>query len=276
MITLAYDGSINGDWVAHYAIRMAARDSENKLLLVHILDGAEPSDRVSQGINAIEHECGRLGVLFESAILPLKRSVFETLRTALATRPRTVCVCGTRARSRRRGYFSGTVSENLFRSGPCPLMALRVVRPGLLGTPRRLLFPLSGNPRRMRDALPFLRLLPARLEEVFIIHVLRKDRLRLKHGAHTNKKIHGGREYIQNVLLELRAEFESPPFQLDGRVFLSDDWPGEILIQASKFKTDLMLLGSSGRRFASRFLHDRKLERLLGRTPCDVAIYQGV
>jgi hypothetical protein len=57
MIYLAYDGSLNGDWVSRYAIRMASRSPQKKLVLVHVLDGQIPTERLQLKTMAIEAEC---------------------------------------------------------------------------------------------------------------------------------------------------------------------------------------------------------------------------
>ena len=42
MIYLAYDGSLNGDWISRYGIRLATNSAEKKLTVIHILSRPEP------------------------------------------------------------------------------------------------------------------------------------------------------------------------------------------------------------------------------------------
>ena len=39
MLVFAYDGSLNGDWVAHYAVRFAVHTGARTLRLVHVREG---------------------------------------------------------------------------------------------------------------------------------------------------------------------------------------------------------------------------------------------
>ena len=158
MIYLAYDGSINSDWVARYAIRLATRCAEKKLVLLHIQDGEIPAARLKAKVDDIERECRDRQVDFFKESRLLKRGVFHSLSESLPSGDQHICVCGTRIRSRRRGFLSGTISAKLLQAHKLPVIALRVVQPGILGNARHLLMPLSGHPRRLRSALPFFRL----------------------------------------------------------------------------------------------------------------------
>ena len=64
MLVFAYDGSLNGDWVAHYAARFAANTRERRLRLVHVHDGSPPP-HLPERIGRIAEECRLLGVALE-------------------------------------------------------------------------------------------------------------------------------------------------------------------------------------------------------------------
>jgi hypothetical protein len=49
-----------------------------------------------------------------------------------------------------------------------------------------------------------------------------------------------------------------------------------VLVQASRLKAQLMLLGLSERSLAYRVFHSASIERILHETPCDVGIYRGL
>ena len=55
MLVFAYDGTLNGDWVAHYAVRFAANLRDRKLRLVHLYEeltraaGCTSASRASPG-----------------------------------------------------------------------------------------------------------------------------------------------------------------------------------------------------------------------------------
>lgn len=57
MFSFAYDGSIHGDWVSHYAVRLAANHPEKELHLVHIRDGQTSEEELKEKFNRIRIEC---------------------------------------------------------------------------------------------------------------------------------------------------------------------------------------------------------------------------
>lgn len=52
-IYLAYDGSINGDWVARYAIRLTGNTPARQLTLLHIDDKTIPAARLTAKLEDI-------------------------------------------------------------------------------------------------------------------------------------------------------------------------------------------------------------------------------
>ena len=52
MLHFAYDGSIHGDWVARYAMRMATRLPEPRLQVLHIRDGQRSDSVLEKGLAA--------------------------------------------------------------------------------------------------------------------------------------------------------------------------------------------------------------------------------
>ena len=278
MIYLAYDGSINSDWVARYAIRLATRATEKKLLLLHVLGGEIPAARLKSKIEAIGQECRARQVDFLSESRQLKRDVFHSLSEMLPAEEQHICVCGTRVRSRRKGFLSGTVSAKLLQAHKLPVIAIRVVQPGILGNARHLLMPLSGHPRKLQSALPFFRWLSPDLQGVFLLRVMdvstsRFHRLSAKQAQALKVT---GRSYLQEVVADFKREFVPFPFYLDIRVVVSDDWAKEIIIHANKLKARLILVGASEKTLPARFIYGNPLEEILRQAPCDVGIYRGL
>ncbi|MBW1743965.1 MAG: hypothetical protein JRJ47_11170 [Deltaproteobacteria bacterium] len=62
VIYIAYDGSLNGDWVSRYGIRLATHMPEKRLTLVHIADGTVSPVRVAEKIEKIQRECNVHGI----------------------------------------------------------------------------------------------------------------------------------------------------------------------------------------------------------------------
>lgn len=275
---LAYDGSINTDWVSRYAIRMAVHSEIKTLNLVHILDGTFPAEKVRQKIEAIQRECTAIGVHLDWNIYPCTRNVFKTLREIIVRQDNSLCICGTRVRSGEKGFLAGTVSEQLLRCKGFDVMAFRVVQPGLLGIPKELLFPLSGHPRGFRAAMPFFLLLAPDTVRLHILRIMQVSSFWFQYMPEVRVKAlrRQGTDYVKNVLAEIAVHIDESRIMTDYRVVLSDDWAKEILIHASRLHARLILLGATDRILPSRFFYGNKLEQILRGTPCDVCIYRKI
>jgi len=277
-IYLAYDGSINGDWVSHYAVRMAARHPERTLHLVHVRDRTPGPAELQGKLGRIAGECEQAAVQCQIALHAVRRTVVETLLAAVPAGGQHLLVCGTRVRAGRRGLLAGTVSEELLRAGHCPTLALRVVQPGLLGLPRDFLIPLAGHPRGLTAALPFLALLAADVSRIHLLRVeeVTASRFRRLPATTVERLSTAGRHYLQDAEGVLAGEAAFAQARLDSLVVVSDDVPKEIVIAANRTKARLILMGASQRNLRERFFYGNPIEQVLRETPCDVAVYRSV
>lgn len=75
-------------------------------------------------------------------------------------------------KNRPRCRLSGTLAENLLRTGHCNVLALRILMPGLLGAPRKLLLPVACNPGEARAVAPFLRRLLPSADELHVFRAM--------------------------------------------------------------------------------------------------------
>ena len=130
MIYLAYDGSLNGDWISRYGIRLATNSAEKKLTVIHIQDGSISPTRLAEKIGKIERECAAQEVKLRLEILPLKKNVYQSLLKGIPPGRESFVVCGTRIRSRRQAFLLGTISEKLLKYHAFNVLAVRVVQPG--------------------------------------------------------------------------------------------------------------------------------------------------
>jgi len=276
MVFLAYDGSLNGDWVARYAIRFAAHDAERMLTLVHIQDESLDAAGLERKLEHLRRECLAQGVELFPQLLPLTRSVVHSLLPAVPSGGDNLLVCGTRVRSARKPFLAGTVTEQLLRHAPFPVLAVRVVQPGLLGVPRNLLLPLAGHPRGFAAAWPFFRRFLPDVETVHLLRGMVVSSFRLRQLS--REQLHALRErgvrYLAAVTEEILHRRGDSAFRLDSRIVVCDDWPHEILVHASRLQTRILLLGASERSKLYRLLHRDTLEQVLRGTPCDVGIYR--
>jgi nucleotide-binding universal stress UspA family protein len=276
VLVFAYDGSLNGDWVAHYAVRFAANTAARRLRLVHVVqDGAGSS--LDERIARIAGECRVVGVALETELVP--RSGGDVADRLLGVVPRrSTLVAGLRARPRNRAFLAGTVSARLIEAGRCSVVALRIANPGVLGQPGSVLLPVACRPRQAALALPLLRLLGEDLQRLHLLFVRQVSGLRYRalspEGA--ERLLAEGRALVTPVEDELRAALAPLRFELDASVAVSDDATKEILVCAGKLRSRLIGLGASGRSLLERVAFGNPVELLLRDAPSDVAIYRTV
>jgi nucleotide-binding universal stress UspA family protein len=279
MFLFAYDGSINGDWVSHYAVQLAAGYHDPTLTAVHVRDGRTRDTMLVEKLQRMRAECERHGVrLVEQLLPPVGRNLLDAIRSAVPEGPEHYLVCGTRAQRRGRGFLSGTTSEQLLRSGHCNVLAVRVVQPGLLGSPRRLLLPVTERPDGFRSGLPFLRLFGPQVSHLHIVLValVRRGRFRALSHEGSERLRSPGQAYCERVEQEIVEQLGLGSKVMDAQIVVSDDIPREILIAANKTKSRLIYMGASERNLTQRLLFGSPIEQVLRDATCDVAIYRGI
>jgi len=277
MIILAHDGSVYGDWVARYALRFAADEEDRKLLVLHVLDGNVSPDIVSARLGKLEDYCQNAKVECLVHLLPLGKTVHRTLRQAIPQDPEALRVCGTRVKPNKRTFLSGSVAEQLLRMHQCPVLALRVVQPGLLGNPHDLLVPLAGHVDGFARILPVFRRLAEHLRFVHLFRAFAVNPLLQDHLTPSRRRTlrEAGAIYMAQIRAELDASLPKKNFRLDQNIVVTTAWPNEILTLASRLKVQMILLGVSERSLAHRIFHGAGLEQLLLDTTCDIGIYRG-
>lgn len=275
---LAYDGSINADWVSRYAMLMATHTTSKKITLLHVLDGVKPLEKIERAITRMKNECQAHALDFESHSLRLDKNVTTTLIKAIPAGEEHYCICGMRTASMGKGFLTGTISEQLLRCKRFNVLAVRVVNPGLLGCPGDVLFPLAGHPQGFQAAMPFFMMLSPFIHKLHILRIMDIAPLwfRYMSDSTANKQLSKGIEYVKKVIGEIQEKTADEDLHLDMSVVLSDDWIKEILLQAGKLRTKMLLLGASNRSLPSRFFYGNRLEQILRKSPCDVGIYRKI
>jgi nucleotide-binding universal stress UspA family protein len=274
VLVFAYDGSLNGDWVAHYAVRFAANTSERRLRLVHVADAASQAS-IGERIARIADECRVVGVGLEADIAP-RRGANIAERLLEIVPDRAMVIAGLRARARNRTLLAGTVSARLLEAGRFSVIAIRVVHPGVLGQPGSVLLPTTGRPRQSALALPLLRLLGEDLQRLHLLLVREVSGLRYRLMSHegTEKLLSEGRAVVASIEEELRAGLAPLRCELDSSVAVSDDAHKDILVCANRLRSRLIALGASRRTLLVRLVSGNPVESLLRDAPSDVAIYR--
>ena len=274
MLVFAYDGSLNGDWVAHYAVRFAANTPVRRLRLVHVHE-ASPVPQLRERIARIADECKVLGVALETDLVgPGGAGVAARLLECV---PRgATLIAGTRARPRNAVFLAGTVAARLLEAGRVPVVAIRVVHPGVLGQPGSVLLPLAAPAGSAARALFLLRLLGEDLLRLHVLFVRELPRLRLRvlTGEGAARLLAEGRASASTVEEALRTALAPHRFELDSSVVVSDDAPREVLLHAGKHRSRLICLDASERTSPARLFYRDPIERVLRDAPSDVAVYR--
>ncbi|MDT8419331.1 MAG: universal stress protein [Desulfuromonadales bacterium] len=277
MIVLAHDGSLYCDWVARYALNFAEEEKDRKLLALHVLDGKASPELVANKFAELQECCAGQNIEFIPQLLRMDNSVYRSLRHAIPHDPEALLLCGTRVKAKKRTFLRGSVAEQLLRNRQCPVLALRVVQPGLLGAPHNLLMPLAGHVAGFSRVWPIFQRLAVRLHRVHLfrslyIHQLRHANLRPDRERELLKY---GQTYLEKIAAELEKALHNQPFCIERQVMISSDWPNAVLIQASRLKVQMTLVGVSERSLAHRVFHGSGIERVLLEAPCDIGIYRG-
>jgi nucleotide-binding universal stress UspA family protein len=277
MIILAHDGSLYCDWVARYALNFAEADKDRRLLALHVLDGKASPELVSNKFAELQECSAEQNIEFIPQILHLDTSVYRSLRHAIPHEPEALLLCGTRVKARKQRFLRGSVAEHLLRNRQCPVLALRVVQPGLLGSPRNLLMPLAGHIAGFSRVWPIFQRLAVRLQRVHLfrtlyIHQLRRANLR---PDRERELLTYGQAYLEKIVAEMEKVLIEQPFCIERQVMISSDWPNAVLMQASRLKVQMALIGVSERSLAHRAFYGIGIERVLRQTPCDIGIYRG-
>jgi len=152
-----------------------------------------------------------------------------------------------------------------------------VVQPGLLGLPHDLLVPLAGHGDGFARLWPIFRRFAPQIRRAFFLRTIPVSQLRQAHLSPDRlAKLRGvGESYLDGIVGELRIAMGEPTFTVERRIVVTSDWAHQVLVEASRLKTQLLLLGASERSLTHRVVHGQALERVLRETPCDVGIYRG-
>lgn len=281
MIHLAYDGSVNGDWVAWYALNLARQDPEHRLRVIYINTDEINADEVRIKVAALESECADEGVEMSLDIVPSSGSnadsIFKDIRDQVPATQGTLLVCGARLKGEGHGYLSGTVAAKLLNDKKFSVIAVRVSQPGLLGAPRRFLVPVAGDREGFLMGADILKRFGPNVMRINLLRVMMIKhqlfrRLLNNQADHLREK---GWANLQGLDEELSALVAVENWKVNANVVVSDDWAHEVIIAASRHKSHLILMEASRKDLRSQFVYGNPIEVVLRDAPCDVAVYRG-
>jgi len=277
MIYFAYDGSIDGDWVSRYAIQMAACSTPAALHLVHVRE--RPNENVlGDKVGRIEHECRLRGVTLTVSEKPLEQDLFSTLVSMLD--PASLVICGMRTKSHkaaRRGYLKESIARRLLEHGAFDVLAIKVLHPGLLGVPHRLLLPLHAVLPLPQAGFRFLHLMAPHLHRMHLLELIPAGRIPFRPGFRrwlaTQRQMAASR--LAERESELAGTLELDREQFDCSTRLTAAWPCEVVVRAGRHKSQLIFMGLPRRSMLQRLRSIYPVEEVLRDAPCDVAIFGG-
>ncbi len=282
MIHLAYDGSINGDWVAWYAQNLARQENDRTLRVLYINTDEISAEEVHNKVATMESASSECGVTLKLEIIrssgPGANAIFHDLLANMPTTPGTLLVCGARLHGGTHGHLAGTVSERLLSDRSFDVMAIRVAQPGLLGAPRRFLLPIAGDREGFLTSAEILRRFSPSVSRVHMLRVMMIKRLlfrRLQHQQAEQLRQKGweGMADLDRQLAELTGIEQA---LIDSNVVVSDDWAHEVIIAANRHKSHLILMEAAWKNLRRTFQYGNPIEVVLRDAPCDVAIFRGV
>ena len=241
-IFFAYDGSVNGDWIAPYAIRMASRTATRELTVLYAEDVSVPTPELAARFEAMAAHAAQQGVAVSCDVIAARHGVYHGLIERIPEGQDTILVCGLRVKSGRRGFLAGTISEQLLAHRRFHTLAIRVVQPGLLGAPREVLVPAAGDPRGLADGLAVLPLLAPDIARLHVLRVMMMGRgaFRRLSASRAGRLQAEGMAYAHRIEAEVAAATPLTIDQVYPLVRVSDDWAKEVVIQAGHLHADLI------------------------------------
>jgi hypothetical protein len=282
LIHLAYDGSINGDWVAWYAQNLARQEADRTLRVIYINTDEISAEAVHAKVATMESASADYGVTLKLDIIrssgPATDTIFRDLLANVPASPGTLLLCGARLNAGSRGYLAGTVSEKLLSDKSFNVMAVRVAQPGLLGAPRRFLLPIAGDREGFLMSADILRRFAPNISRIHLLRVMLVKHLlfrRLQHEQAERLRDKGW-DSIAGLDQELAERTGVEQALIDGNVVVSDDWAHEVIIAANRHKSHLILMEAAWKNLRRTFQYGNPLEVVLRDAPCDVAIFRGV
>lgn len=275
MLVFAYDGSLNGDWIAHYAVRFALATAARHLQVLHVYERAVASELEGR-MARIAEECHTLGVTLDTVVrASAGTTVADGVLASLRDEADAVLITGTRARPRNMSYLADTVAARLLARAPCAVLALHVVHPAMLGQPGRVLLPFTTARPLSRAALPLLRLLAPELRKlhVLVIHELSRLRFRLLGTRRARHLIQAALERATGIEAQIRETLADIDCRMDVSAVVSDDAGKETLALAGRLRSRLIALEVSD--LPERPSYGHPVEQLLRDSACDVVLYRG-
>jgi nucleotide-binding universal stress UspA family protein len=282
---LAVDGSDNS-YEAVRALKFLSR--ADQLILLHALNVPRPAypmmmpevaDELYKAVERSMREDGERLLDRVQSLLPLhagpstKRlelgSPAEVIVTAAEQDKVDLIVMGARGLGPIKERLLGSVSHRILTLAPCAKLIVN----GPVKAMTKVLLPLQG-PHDMEAAIRFLQLKPFHEPvQLSLLTVLPSVRPPWPVGAAAaeqleERALQSAREFIEDVANRLR----SLGYEARGRAVLGTP-AGIILQEAATLRSDVILMGSRGKKGAMRFMLGSVSHAVLHQMPCPILIF---
>ncbi|MBI1246231.1 hypothetical protein GC197_00115 [bacterium] len=273
-VYFAYDGSVAGDWVAHYAVRMASSQVTPRLTVLYV----EPNrgshvELVQDKVKRIAYECQQADVEFEFRIEKIHRSISETILDLVPPGMDSLVVVGPRHLQRRSCFLKGSVAEQLLLSGHCHVIYFQVNTPELPGSPEAIVLPLIAEPDELVP-LPTISYFTPSLRQLNVLLLERHPARTLSNwfGASTELHKHDWEAKAHEIETELSLLSRLDPHDIDVIHFETAHPARNILLAASRMNSQLILMDHSWITHGRCMGQPDVVDEVLHDATCDVAI----
>jgi len=284
-ILLAVDGSDNS-YEAIHALKYLARAEQ--LTLLHAIDVPRPAypmmiqevaEELYRSLEQSMREDGERLLDRVQALLPMHAgpstkqlrigSPAEVIVSTAEAQTADLIVMGARGLGPIKERLLGSVSHRILTLAPCATLIVN----GPVKAMRQILLPLQGL-SDAEAAIRFLQLQPFHATvEVTVLTVLPSTQPPWPVDAAAAEKLeeealHSARGFIDGVVERLRVI----GYQARGNAVLGTPW-AMILQEAGTLRSDLILMGTSGRQGITRFVLGSVSHAVLHKMPCPVLAF---
>jgi len=260
----------NSEWAARYALGLA-RVCGARLTLVFAAAPGTSREVIYRAEAALERlflEASAQGVAVESVVKA--GEPVRAIRELVADQEVDLAMAATRREDLSRRFFLRTLARELMLKLPCSVALVRVVHPGRVH-PRRLLVPFRGRISKLEERAYFV----AQLAGAYEASVT------LFHAPRSLPGFFRGRRHLEPEEREAHVPRDMEKFSecLQRGQIAHDKRLGHgavataITLEAAARRTDLIIMGASGRGLMESMIWGNPVEKVLRETPCNLIIF---
>lgn len=270
-ILAAVDEHLNSEAAARYAVA-AARASGARLYIFHVLGPEERKSafrNAEEALKRIEDSARSQGVGVEAIIQ--SGEPIDALSRFVESTDIDLAFAATRQDEThggplRRGSLAAIIAAKL----PCPVALVRALHMGRM-RPREILVPLRGHMAFVSERAEFVAILAKAFgSRAVLFHTLGPDKSLLEGKIWPGPLERKGRVPAPVA----RFADEMLRFGVEAELRISAGESSDaVTMEAARARTDLIVLGPSGRRGLASLLRPDFVESVLKGAPCDTVVF---